>query len=135
MSYQRRRVRVGRVVSDSMDKTVVVAVEWKRPHPLYKKPVRRRSRLKAHDADNGCKFGDVVQIVESRPLSKTKKWRVKQILSRVETAEVQPEEITVDEDVLVAQVERPEPTAAVEESTSDDGPPEEAGADAEKDES
>lgn len=132
MSYQRRRVRVGRVVSNSMDKTVVVAVEWKRPHPLYKKPVRRRSRLKAHDADNSCQFGDMVQIIESRPLSKTKKWRVKQILSRVETAEIQPEEITVDEDVLVAQVERPEPAAAVEESTSDDGAPEEAGADTDK---
>ena len=113
-------------MSDSMDKTVIVAVEWKRPHPLYKKPVRRRSRLKAHDADNSCRFGDTVQIVESRPLSKTKKWRVRQILSRVETAEIQPEEITVDEDVLVAQVDRPEPKAVAEESTSDDGAPEEA---------
>ena len=136
MSYQRRRVRVGRVVSDSMDKTVVVAVEWKRPHPLYKKPVRRRSRLKAHDADNNCQFGDTVQIIESRPLSKTKKWRVKRILSRVETAEIQPEEITADEDVLVSQVERPEPKATVEESASDDGAPEEAGSGEEnKDES
>ena len=126
MSYQRRRVRVGRVVSDSMDKTVVVAVEWKRPHPLYKKPVRRRSRLKAHDADNICQFGDMVQIIESRPLSKTKKWRVMQILSRVETAEIQPEEIAVDEDVLVAQVERPEREAAVEDPDSDAEAPEEA---------
>ena len=132
MSYQRRRVRVGRVVSDSMDKTVVVAVEWKRPHPLYKKPVRRRSRLKAHDADNSCRFGDVVQIIESRPLSKTKKWRVKQILSSVETAEIQPEEITVDEDVLKAQVDRPEPEAMVEDSTSVDGAPEEVGQDEDK---
>ena len=119
-------------MSDSMDKTVVVAVEWKRPHPLYKKPVRRRSRLKAHDADNSCQLGDTVQIIESRPLSKTKKWKVKQILSRVETAEIQPEEITVDEDVLVAQVERPGSTAAVEESASDDGTPEEVRHDEDK---
>ena len=119
-------------MSDSMDKTVVVAVEWKRPHPLYKKPVRRRSRLKAHDADNSCRFGDVVQIIESRPLSKTKKWRVKQILSSVETAEIQPEEITVDQDVLTAQVDRPEPEAMLEESTSDDGAPGEVGQDEDK---
>ena len=132
MSYQRRRVRVGKVVSESMDKTVVVAVEWKRPHPLYKKPVRRRSRLKAHDADNSCRFGDVVQIIESRPLSKTKKWRVKQIISSVETAEIQPEEITVDADVLTAQVNRPEPEAMVDETISDDGAPEAAGQDEDK---
>ncbi len=130
MSYQRRRVRVGRVVSDSMDKTVVVVVEWKRPHTLYKKPVRRRSRMKAHDADNTCRLGDVVQIVESRPLSKTKKWRVKDILSRVEIAEIQPEEITVEEDVIKASVDGstgpghvddPKPDAEADESRLNDG--------------
>ena len=115
MSNQRRKVRVGRVVSDSMDKTVIVTVEWKRPHALYKKPVRRRSRMKAHDADNSCRLGDTVEIVESRPLSKTKRWRVKEILSRIEIAEVQPEDITIEEDVLKAPVSRPDTEPAANE--------------------
>jgi len=107
MSFERRSVRVGRVVSDSMDKTVVVSVEWKRPHRLYKKPVRKRSRMMAHDSDNSCRMGDVVQIVESRPRSKTKRWQVREILSRIEIAEIQPEDITVPEDVLKAPVTPP----------------------------
>lgn len=97
MSFERRKVRVGRVVGDKMDKTVVVQVEWRRAHPLYKKSMRRNSRFKVHDSDNECRIGDLVRIVETRPLSRFKRWRVDQILAREEIAEIQPEEIAVDE--------------------------------------
>ena len=76
----RRKSMVGRVVSDKMDKTVVVVVERLRRHPLYKKVIRIRKKFKAHDADNACQIGDVVRIVESRPLSKEKRWVVEEIL-------------------------------------------------------
>lgn len=96
MSLANRKVRVGTVVSDKMDKTVVVVVEWRRPHPLYKKPVRRRTRFYAHDEEGQCRVGDLVRIVETRPLSRTKRWRVAEVLARVEIAEIQPEEIGAD---------------------------------------
>ena len=102
MSYERRKVRVGRVVSDKMDKTVVVAHEWSQPHPVYKKAVRRRTKLYAHDPENRSQLGDTVRVVESRPYSKLKRWKVEEILSSIEIAEVQPEEIEVDEDILSA---------------------------------
>ena len=97
MSYERRKIRVGTVISDKMDKTVVVSVEWRQPHRLYKKAMKRRSRYKAHDETNNCTLGDVVRIVESRPLSKTKRWRVFEVLSTREIAEIQPEDIAADE--------------------------------------
>ena len=93
MSFDRRKVRVGKVVSDKMEETVVVLVEWRRPHRLYRKAVRRRSRFKAHDESNACRVGDLVRIIETRPLSKSKRWRVLEILAREEIAELQPEEI------------------------------------------
>jgi small subunit ribosomal protein S17 len=76
----RRRAMVGQVASSKMDKTVVVVVERTSRHPLYKKVIRTRRRFKAHDADNACRPGDVVRIVESRPLSKEKRWVVQEIL-------------------------------------------------------
>lgn len=77
-----RKVRVGKVVSDKMDKTVVVAVECKVPHALYNKPMVSTKRFKAHDENNECQIGDTVKIVETRPLSKDKCWRVVEILER-----------------------------------------------------
>ena len=77
-----RKVRVGKVVSDKMDKTVVVAVERKVPHALYNKPMVSTKRFKAHDENNECHIGDTVKIVETRPLSKDKCWRVVEILER-----------------------------------------------------
>ena len=77
-----RKVRVGKVVSDKMDKTVVVAVERKVPHALYNKPMVSTKRFKAHDENNECQIGDTVKIVETRPLSKDKRWRVVEILER-----------------------------------------------------
>lgn len=88
----RRKTRVGRVVSDRMDKTVVVAVEWRQPHPLYHKLVKRITKLHAHDEDQRCKVGDWVSLMETRPLSKTKRWRVTGVLSTGEVPEVSLEE-------------------------------------------
>jgi small subunit ribosomal protein S17 len=77
-----RKVREGFVVSDKMDKTVVVVVEDRVKHPLYGKVLRRNSRLKAHDENNTCGIGDRVLLMETRPLSATKRWRVVEILER-----------------------------------------------------
>jgi len=77
-----RKTRVGVVVSDKMDKTVVVAVETLVQHPLYKKTIKRTTKFKAHDENNECRVGDKVLIMETRPLSKEKRWRVVQILER-----------------------------------------------------
>lgn len=77
-----RKTRVGRVVSDKMDKTVVVAIEKKVMHPVYKKFVRQRTKYKAHDETNECRVGDEVLIEETRPLSKDKRWRVKATLRK-----------------------------------------------------
>jgi small subunit ribosomal protein S17 len=89
----KRKTRTGTVISDKMDKTVVVLVESLRRHPLYKKVVRHTSKFKAHDEANACKVGDVVKIVETRPLSKEKCWRVVEVISRKEVVEVEPTEI------------------------------------------
>ena len=116
MSFERRKVRVGRVISDRMDKSVVVLVEWRRTHPLYRKSIRRRSRLVVHDADNSCRIGDMIRVIESRPISRTKRWRVAEILSRQEIAEIQPDEITIDEAVATAAgVQEPETVESVSE--------------------
>ena len=77
-----RKSRTGLVVSDKMDKTVVVAIERRVPHPVYGKMVTRTKRLKAHDEENSAKVGDTVRIVETRPLSKDKRWRVVEIMQR-----------------------------------------------------
>lgn len=75
-----KKVYAGTVVSDKMDKTVVVAVTRTYQHPLYKKTVKKVTKFKAHDEANGCKVGDTVQIIESRPLSKDKRWQVIKIM-------------------------------------------------------
>jgi small subunit ribosomal protein S17 len=77
-----RKVRTGVVVSDAMEKTVVVQVERRKRHPMYGKSVRRTSKLHAHDEANEAKTGDVVRLVETRPLSRTKRWRVVAIVER-----------------------------------------------------
>ena len=77
-----RKVRVGKVVSDKMDKTVVVAIADRVAHPLYKKIVGRTYKLKAHDENNECGIGDTVKVMETRPLSKGKRWRVVEIVEK-----------------------------------------------------
>ncbi len=81
-----RKERVGEVVSDKMNKTVVVTVNREFTHPLYGKRMKRRKRIKAHDGKNLCRKGDVVKVVETRPLSKDKHWRVTDVLVRKEMA-------------------------------------------------
>ena len=77
-----RKVRVGKVVSDKMDKTVVVAIEDSVKHPLYKKVIKRTVKLKAHDENNECSIGDRVRVMETRPLSKEKRWRLVEIIEK-----------------------------------------------------
>ena len=77
-----RKTRVGKVVSDQMDKTIVVAIEDHVKHPLYKKIVKRIYKLKAHDENNECGIGDTVRVMETRPLSKDKRWRLVDIIAR-----------------------------------------------------
>jgi len=87
---EKRKVREGLVVSTKMAKTIVVAVENRRVHPLYKKAIRVTKKYKAHDENNACKPGDKVKIVETRPLSKEKRWRVAEIVSTKEIVETKP---------------------------------------------
>lgn len=88
----RRKVRVGRVVSDKMDKTVTVAVERRVHHRLYGKSLLRVTKFQVHDGEAAYHVGDLVRIVETRPLSRTKRWRVLELVSRGEVAEVTPAE-------------------------------------------
>ena len=82
MERNLRKTRTGRVVSNKMDKTVVVAVEDHVRHPLYNKIVKRTYKLKAHDENNTCSIGDVVKVMETRPISKDKRWRLVEIIER-----------------------------------------------------
>lgn len=77
-----RKERIGVVFSNKMDKTITVAVKWKEKHPMYGKFVNRTKKFHAHDENNDCNIGDTVRIMETRPLSKTKRWRVVEILER-----------------------------------------------------
>jgi small subunit ribosomal protein S17 len=83
-SAVRRTQKVGRVVSDKMDKTVTVEVDYLKPHPLYRKIIRKTNKFHAHDEENTCKVGDLVRIEETRPLSRTKRWQVIEIVQRGE---------------------------------------------------
>jgi len=89
----KRKVRVGVVLSDKMTKTRVVGVEWSKPHPLYKRRVRRITRFKVHDEDNATGQGDVVRIMETRRLSRDKRWRIVEVLKKAEVVELKPEEV------------------------------------------
>lgn len=82
MERGNRKTRTGKVVSDKMDKTIVVAIETLVRHPLYKKITKRTTKFKAHDENNECKIGDRVTIMETRPLSKEKRWRLVEIIER-----------------------------------------------------
>lgn len=98
-----QRIIQGTVVSNKMEKTVVVSVGRKKKHPLYHKVMSVTERYKAHDEENGCKLGDVVRIQECRPMSKDKRWRVVEVLTRGDVADVAPESIGRDIEVT-AQV-------------------------------
>ncbi|MDO4304288.1 MAG: 30S ribosomal protein S17 [Bacillota bacterium] len=82
MERNLRKTRTGKVISDKMDKTIVVAIEEHVKHPLYKKVVKNTYKLKAHDENNECRIGDTVKVMETRPLSKDKRWRLVEIVER-----------------------------------------------------
>ena len=90
----KRKTRIGRVISNKMEKTVVVAVETTRHHRLYKKTIKRMVKYKAHDTKKECGPGDIVRIVEARPFSREKRWRVAGIVTKKEVVAIQPTEIT-----------------------------------------
>ena len=79
----RRKLRTGVVTSDSMDKTIVVTITRTYQHPFYKKVLRKTTRILAHDEQNTCRLGDLVQVVETRPISRGKRWKVRQIVSKI----------------------------------------------------
>jgi len=89
----KRKTRIGTITSDKMDKTVVVSVETLTHHPLYRKTLKRTVKYKAHNHDNKAKEGDTVRIIETRPISKEKRWRVAEIIKKGETVEVKPAEV------------------------------------------
>jgi len=93
MTYTgKRKVRIGQVVGNKMDKTVVVAVQTVRHAPLYKKIIKHTKKYKVHDEANVCRIGDSVRIIETRPLSKEKRWRITEIISKGELSEEEPGE-------------------------------------------
>ena len=79
-----RKTRLGKVVSDKMDKTIVVAIETSVKHPLYGKIIKRTYKLKAHDENNECKIGDKVKVMETRPISKEKRWRLVEVIEKAQ---------------------------------------------------
>jgi small subunit ribosomal protein S17 len=90
---KKQKIRLGRVLSHKMDKTALVEVETRRRHPRFKRVVSYRAKFKVHDENNTCGVGDLVKIVETRPLSKEKRWRVIEILAKAEAVEIKPSEI------------------------------------------
>ena len=113
---EQRKTRIGRVVSAEMNKTVVVAVERRVHHRLYHKSMRRVHKFKAHDELNEYQVGDTVRLTETRPLSKTKRWRVSALVHRDDVPEVQLLEIAKQENLKTAAVEEAPEAAAVEEA-------------------
>lgn len=103
MAKEMRKVRTGAVVRVGMEQTAVVEMVWKQRHRLYRKPMRRVTRFYVHDPLNQCRVGDTVRIQETRPISKTKRWRLLEILQRRQVAEVQPIELETDLDAAIAE--------------------------------
>jgi small subunit ribosomal protein S17 len=116
-----QKSKIGLVSSNKMDKTLVVLVESHRNHPLYKKTIKTVKRYKVHDENNECKIGDTVKIVETRPLSKEKRWRVSEIIVKAAAIELKPEEIATPS---VLTETKTEITDAKTETTIDVAKPE-----------
>jgi small subunit ribosomal protein S17 len=128
----KRKFRLGQVVSDKMDKTVVVAVETPKRHRLYKKTMKRVVKYKAHDEKNKCRTGDKVMIVETRPLSREKRWRVAEIIAKAEVVEISPEEITREDLAKVLPEKKPKEKEVPEVKAEQETRAEEAEAKPEK---
>ena len=125
---ERRQRRVGTVVSNRSDKTIAVQVEAVRRHPLYRKPVRIRRKVLAHDAENTCEVGDVVEIVASRPYSRRKRWRLTRVMNRAALTE--EEQAAVAAASEAANVADAEPEIEEVEETADEATVASAAADA-----
>ena len=115
-----RKKRVGRVISNKMDKTAVVQVETKRRHRLYKRVLKQISKFVVHDEDNGCQIGDLVQIAEHRPISKRKRWIVTDIIARKEVVTVPDTEIEVTKIIPEAKEKKVEEPIAAEEPAAEE---------------
>ena len=113
-----RKVRVGSVVRTGMEKTAVVETVWKQRHRLYRKQMRRVARYRVHDPLNQCQVGDVVRIEETRPISKTKHWRLMEILQSRQIAEVAPMELEADAEIPVADAEVEQPEDLAEDASA-----------------
>ena len=141
MSFERRKTRVGKIVRDTTAKTRIVEVEWRSTHRLYKKSMRRRTRFNVHDEANSTRLGDTVRIIETRPLSRTKRWKISEIIQREDIAEVSPDEITSVGDIGIIQplVETPmrseSPGENPDAPQEEDQPAAEASPDQEQEES
>ena len=118
MAKQMRKVRVASVVRTRMDKTAVVELVWRQRHTLYRKQMRRVTRFYVHDPLSLCKLGDTVRIEEIRPVSKTKHWRLLEILSRRQVADIQPSELEAD--AVIEAVELMGDDGDIENDSSDD---------------
>ena len=116
----RRKTRTGSVVRVKQDKTAVVEMVWKQRHRLYRKQVRRVARFHVHDPENMCQLGDLVRIEETRPISKTKHWRLLEILDRREVAEVRPIELEGDAVTEVDGIDEEELAADLDEDIDPD---------------
>ena len=122
MQRNRRKTRIGRVVSDKMDNSVVVEIEWRQNHRLYSKSVKRFTKLHADDSSNLSSVGDVVSIMETRPLSKTKRWRVTEVISSTNfdgTGTIDPLNETVEIDNLEAEASDSQETTTPENIEED----------------
>ena len=130
MAKTMRKVRVGSVVRTRMDQTAVVEMVWKQRHPLYRKQVRRVARFYVHDPQNQCQLGDMVRIQETRPLSRTKHWRLLKILQRRLVADISPSEVaaelqeatTAETPVTEPEIADTSPAAELEEATTAETP-------------
>ena len=124
MAKVMRKVRVGSVVSTRMDKTAVVELVWKRRHRIYRKQMRRVTRFYVHDPNQQCRIGDTVRIQETRPISRTKHWRLLEVLARREVAEVRA--IELEGDAVIEPIAgesdyvSPDPMDAVHNTDTDD---------------
>ena len=118
MAKTMRKVRVGSVVSTRMDKTAVVELVWKQRHRVYRKQMRRVTRFYVHDPERQCRIGDTVRIQETRPISRTKHWRLLEILSRRAVAEVRA--IELEGDAVIAPVAEGGETMAVDDIADED---------------
>ncbi len=126
MAITMRKVRVGSVVATRMDKTAVVELVWKQRHRVYRKQMRRVTRFYVHDPDNQCRIGDTVRIQETRPISRTKHWRLLDIMARREVADVRPIDLEDSSLLRTAAAESDEEPNDAEDAAMEDADDEEA---------